>query len=122
MHLVHVRVLLPEERECPEPQDLRDLLRAHAAPEERVDHVSVHPGEEGLVTVGLFVTSDSLVSAEIVALAVAERVVAGEAALLGARIVSCSGALVPEFYDRFLIGAGDDGRIVRVQDQDTGQS
>lgn len=122
MHLVHVRVLMSQECECPGPRNLRDLFRAHCAPEERVDHISIHPGEEGLVTVGFFVTADSMVSAEVVALAVATRVVAGEAALEGARIVGCSGALVPEFYDRLVIGAGHDGRNVRVQDQDTDQS
>ncbi|MFP1628962.1 hypothetical protein ACLB9X_28170 [Streptomyces sp. 5K101] len=118
MHLVHVRVLVPDQ--CPASQELRDLFRARAVPAERVDHISVHPGENGLVTVGFFVTADALRTAEAVALAVAERTVAD--ALRGARVIGCSGALVAEFYDRLVITPGRDGRTMRLPDQDTGQS
>ncbi|MEV7414422.1 hypothetical protein [Streptomyces sp. NPDC089919] len=120
MHLVHVRLVVPGE--CPEGPGLREIFRAHAVPEERLEHISVHPGEGGLVTLGFFVTADSLLAAESVALSVVERAVAGEPALREARLHGCGGALVAEFFDRLVIGPGRDGRTMRVQDQDSGQN
>ncbi|MEU0125189.1 hypothetical protein ABZ114_26515 [Streptomyces albidoflavus] len=120
MYLVHVRVLLPPEAFGPE--GVRDFFRSHALPDEGVEHVSVHGGADGVLTVGFFVQSDALLAAEGVALAVAERAVDREPGFRGARVVGGSGALVAEFYDGMLAAPGHDGRSMRGPDQDSGQS
>lgn len=120
MYLVHVRVLVP-----PEPldtEDVRDSFRSHASPDEGIEHVSVHGGGDGVLTVGFFVQADCLLAAEVMALTVAERTVVREPVLLRASVAGGSGALVAEFYDRMLDVAGRDGRTMRGPDQDSDQN
>ncbi len=117
MYLVHVRVLLP-----PQPLDteeFRDFFRSHAFPGEGVEHVSVHGGTDGVLTVGFYVQADCLTAAECVALTVAERTLVREPVLQRASVAGGSGALVAEFYNRMVDVSARDGRSMRVQDQDS---
>ncbi|MET8505491.1 hypothetical protein ABZV60_12635 [Streptomyces sp. NPDC004787] len=116
MRLVHVRIRLPGGP----PADLGILKAAflsHAAPEDKVGHISLHAGEESQLTVGFFVSAETLTAAETVAYTVALRALAGEAVLRNAYVTSYSAALVPALFDRMLQEPGDGGRNRRRPDE-----
>ncbi|MFC8273659.1 hypothetical protein ACFUJR_14255 [Streptomyces sp. NPDC057271] len=115
MRLVHVRIRLPDT-----PDDLGSLKAAflsHATPEDKVGHISIHPGEGGELTVGFFVSAAALSMAETVAYTVALRTLSGEPVLRHAYVTSYSAALVPAMLDRMLQEQGDGGRNRRRPDE-----
>ncbi|MGX9889630.1 hypothetical protein [Streptomyces sp. NPDC002276] len=115
MYLIHVRISTPHD--FVPPDLLSDLFLVRAVPEDAVDHVSVHTRQPGTVTVGLFVATDSLLSAERIALEVATRTVSTEPTLDDCRVTSCSGALVGLFFDREAgVGGGCNGRTMQLPD------
>ncbi|WP_328769483.1 hypothetical protein [Streptomyces sp. NBC_00286] len=116
MYLIHVRI--NTSHDFVPPERLNQLLLAHAAPEGAVDHVSVHTNQPGIVTLGLFIAAESLLSAERIALEAVTLAVSTEPALNECRITSHSGALVGVFFDREVgAGDGDDGRTMHLPDQ-----
>jgi hypothetical protein len=116
MYLIHVRVSTPFGFVPPEP--LSHLFLAQASPEGAVEHVSVHTEQPGTVTVGLFVTAGSLLSAERISLEVVTRAVNTEPALDDCRVTSCSGALVSTFFDQEAgVCGGDGGRTMQLPDE-----
>ncbi|MGV9878488.1 hypothetical protein [Streptomyces sp. NPDC003006] len=120
MQLVHARVRLAVDP--PEPERLRAIFRSHARRHEGIQHISIHPDADRKLTVGVYVTADSVCEAEDTARVFVTRTLECEYALRGARVAACSAALVPQFYDG-LCGTGDDGgRSMRGPDQDTGQT
>ncbi|MGW0364799.1 hypothetical protein [Streptomyces sp. NPDC002990] len=115
MHLVHVRIRLPNT-----PDDLGSLKAAflsHAAPEDKVGHISIHSGEGCELTAGFFISAAALSTAETVAYTVALRTLGGEPALQHAYVTSYSAALVPAMFDRMLQEQGDEGRNRRRPDE-----
>lgn len=124
MQLIHVRFQTPSDFRV--PGDLSALFRAQAGPGERVDHVSVHPGEDCSLTVGMYVVAGSIVVAERVALTVAQRALSRLPALRGSRITDCAAALVAPYFQALLDAPeavcdapGGDGRSMHLPDQDT---
>lgn len=120
MHLIHVRLHTP--RDFRVPDDLAAQFIAQATSAEGVEHVSVHPGGGQALTVGVYVTAESLLVAEQAALAVSRRSVARVPALRRSRITSCSAAIVGAYFDRLLQCPGGDGRTMRLPDEDTPES
>ncbi|MER6678852.1 hypothetical protein [Streptomyces sp. NPDC000983] len=120
MHLIHVRLHTP--RDFRVPDDLAAQFIAQATSAEGVEHVSVHPGVDQGLTVGLYVVAESLVRAEQAALAVSRRTVARVPALQRSSITSCSAAIVGAYFDSLLGRAGGDGRTMRLPDEDTAES
>ncbi len=94
-------------------------FKSFAAYGERVEHVSVHTAPPEALTVGFYIVAETLSATERVAQSVAERAVRGDARLEGCQVVSCSAALVGEYFDRLLDGAGPDGRFMRGPHEDT---
>ncbi|MDN0194368.1 hypothetical protein [Streptomyces sp. S.PNR 29] len=116
MYLIHVRIATPHN--FVPPEQLSHLFLAQASSEDAIGHVSVHTTQPGTVTVGLFVATHSLLSAERAALEVATRAVSTEPTLDGCRVTSCSGALVGMFFDREAGFSGaDGGRTMQLPDQ-----
>ncbi|HET6354900.1 hypothetical protein [Streptomyces sp.] len=108
MRLVHVRIRLPDT-----PDDLGPLKAAflsHAVPEDKVGHISIHPGDGRELTAGFFVSATTLSAAETVAYTVVLRALGSEPALQHAYVISYSAALVPAMFDRMLQEPGDGGR------------
>ncbi|AVZ71064.1 hypothetical protein SLUN_01155 [Streptomyces lunaelactis] len=115
MRLIHVRIQFPGGLGSPEW--LRRAFLSHAGPEQKVDHISIHPGDEGELTVGFFVTAASLIEAEAISYTVAHRALSHEPALQHARITSYSAAMVPDLFDRMLDEAQTGGRNMRRPDE-----
>ncbi|MEU3566927.1 hypothetical protein AB0E96_00635 [Kitasatospora sp. NPDC036755] len=74
------------------------------------------------MTISFYVATRSLITAERVARTVTERALEREAVLRGSVLLTCSGALVTEYYDRLLELPGRDGRTMRLPLQDSDQS
>ncbi|MEU4890918.1 hypothetical protein AB0B12_05035 [Streptomyces sp. NPDC044780] len=116
MYLVHVRMGTPAGFVLPEQPHRCFIDRALSS--EKVEHASVHSDEPGLVVVGLFLVAESVVAAETTALDVTIRTLAGESAWDGARILSCSVALVADFFNHLINeSSGDGGRSMQLPDQ-----
>ncbi|WNI33648.1 hypothetical protein [Streptomyces sp. ITFR-6] len=108
MRLIHVRIQLPD---TPGAQKLlKDAFLSHMPPEGKVCHISIHPGDGGELTVGLFVNAATVSAAETVAYTAALRVLDSEPALQHGYITSYSAAMVPALFDRMLQEPQDRGR------------
>ncbi|MFE9250591.1 hypothetical protein [Streptomyces sp. NPDC007088] len=108
MRLVHVRIRLPGTPDAPE--SLRAAFLSHAAPEDKVGHISVHLGDRGELTVGFFVSAATVYAAETVAYTAALRALGSEPALEHGYITSYSAALVPALFDWMLQEPEEGGR------------
>jgi hypothetical protein len=85
VYLVHAELLNRKAELCI-PQNLADLLRALAHPDEGVEHVVVHPHPGHGVTVGIYLLSDRLLHAEETAARLCVRAVAEIGPLSGWRV------------------------------------
>lgn len=112
MNLVHVRIQVA--RVTNEYAWLQCALRSHATPQERVDHVSVHPDYGGAVTAGFWISGASVVDSERVAHAITRRAIAGEPRLRDARVLESLATLVPQVLNQLVHEAEDHGRNVRM--------
>lgn len=93
MYLVHARLRAPVGRGA--PPDLAELVRAHAAEADALEHVSVHQTAPDEVTVGVFSLAESLLEAEGRAAGLVGRAVAAEPELDGFAVLSVGATLVP---------------------------
>jgi hypothetical protein len=76
MYLVHAHLLPPPERP-PLPPDAAACTRAHARPEDRLEHACAHPHAEPHPVLGLYVLAESLAQAELYAARLCRRVLSG---------------------------------------------
>ncbi|MFJ4340883.1 hypothetical protein [Streptomyces sp. NPDC088915] len=91
MYLIHVRLRRPVDGE-PAPEAAREIL-ATVAPDDGVEHVTVHHVSGREAVVGLFVRAESLAVAEEAAAAVCSRALSLRPAW-GYVTVSCGAVLV----------------------------
>ncbi|MFD5461596.1 hypothetical protein ACFWIQ_02050 [Kitasatospora sp. NPDC127059] len=105
MYLVHV-ALQPGSPGRPLPHDARELLLAAIRPEDRVEHVVVHPYATPDPVLGLYLLADSLTSAERRASAFCRRALATVPPFAGWRAMTAAAPLVAPFYERLLSGSG----------------
>ncbi|MFE2721609.1 hypothetical protein [Kitasatospora sp. NPDC059327] len=109
MYLVHA-TLRPLAPDGSLPRDVRDLLLAAIRPEDRVEHLVVHPDAVPRPVLGVYLLADSLAEAEHRAAAFCRRALAGTPRLSGWRTAGVAVPLVTPFYERLLFGAdGADG-------------
>ncbi|MFH8477051.1 hypothetical protein [Streptomyces sp. NPDC018000] len=120
MYLVHVRILLAGLEA--QDHELREVFLSHATAADMVEHLSVHPEGDDLLTVGFWIGAPSAVASEKAAYAVARRVLEAEARLRHGRIRSVSCTLVPAVFDQMLQSAQEPGRNVRRTDQASGEA
>ncbi|MFG2429018.1 hypothetical protein [Streptomyces sp. NPDC048590] len=119
MNLVHVRLQLPDG--TTQVEGLKQTLLRHVSAGETVEHISLHPGDEGEVTVGFWVGGASVTGSERIAHAVTLRALEAEPALTRARVTSCSSALVPAVFDEMTRPAQAPGRYMRWTDAEGGE-
>ncbi|MGW2088307.1 hypothetical protein [Streptomyces sp. NPDC001880] len=100
---------------------MKQVFHSQAGPEDMVRHLSVHPEDDGLLTVGFWIGAPSAVASEEAARAVAERALAAEPTLRHSLILGCSCALVPAVFDQMLRSPQDPGRNVRRTNAATGE-
>ncbi|MFK4144028.1 hypothetical protein [Streptomyces sp. NPDC004065] len=93
MYLIHVRLKGPGGTAV--RPDLATIITSCAGKADGLEHVTVHPGAQGDVTLGLFLLADRLAAAEESAARLTERAVAGHPALRGFRVVTAEAVLVP---------------------------
>ncbi|MGW2083858.1 hypothetical protein [Streptomyces sp. NPDC001880] len=108
MNLVHVRIQLAGLLD--QYDWLKRTFRSHAAPEEAVQHISIHPGDGGALTVGFWISAPSALASEQVAYAVTQRTLHAETALSQARVTSYSSTLVPAVFNQMLREPQEPGR------------
>lgn len=118
MRLIHVRIHTPADFVAFDL--ISSVFWSCAAHGEQVEHVSVHPTTTGILTVGFYVVTETVPAAERLARSVAERALRGDDRFRGCRVISCSAALVGEYFDWLLEGA--DGRFMRLPHEDTERS
>ncbi|MFH8386848.1 hypothetical protein ACH4E7_39040 [Kitasatospora sp. NPDC018058] len=119
MYLIHVRLALPDGFAF--PSGLRRRLLGPVSAEATLDHVTLHPAEQGVATLGLFVTAPTLASAEAAARSVGERVLVEHAGLTAAALMDCQAVLVDAFFERLLAARGGGGRTMPPHDWDIGR-
>ncbi|MFJ8882809.1 hypothetical protein ACIRJR_05285 [Streptomyces sp. NPDC102402] len=119
MNLVHVRLQLPDGPT--QFGGLRQMLLRHATADEAVEHISLHPGEDGELTIGFWVGGASVVGSELIAYAITRRTLEAEPALTRARVTSCSSALVPAVFDEMARPEQSPGRYMRWTDAEAGE-
>lgn len=85
MYLVHTELLNRKVDLCI-PQNLADLLRALAHPDDRVEHVVIHPRPGHGVTVGVYLLTERLRDAEETAARLCGRAVDAIGPLPGWRV------------------------------------
>ncbi|MFF2954188.1 hypothetical protein ACFVVU_22955 [Kitasatospora sp. NPDC057965] len=118
MYLIHARIQPPGPAPGPDaplgPGAARALLAA-ALPQERIEHVVVHPadGDDGCdcVVLGVFLLAERLEDAECTVAAFCRRTAEVLPALRGWTLSSVNAPLVAPFYERLLDGSGPAGRI-----------
>ncbi|GGV79692.1 MULTISPECIES: hypothetical protein [Streptomyces] len=93
MYLVHVRLKGPGRTTG--RTDLATIVTSCAGNADGLEHVTVHPGPCGDVTLGLFLLANDLAAAEQSAARVAGQAVSGHPALSEFRVLESQGALVP---------------------------
>ncbi|GAA3220138.1 hypothetical protein MTQ10_08470 [Streptomyces sp. XM83C] len=93
MYLIHVRLKGPDTTAS--RPDLATIITSCAGKADGLEHVAVHPGPEGDVTLGLFLLADRLATAERSAARLTERAVADHPALRGFRVLTAEAVLVP---------------------------
>ncbi len=105
MYLIHVR-LGPPVDDLPLPSGLAQLLQAMSTPEDRVEHVAVHPDALPWPTLGVYLVADCLRDAEERAARLCGRGVTGIPLLRGWRLVNAQAPLVVPFYEQLLSSSG----------------
>lgn len=103
VHLIHVQ--LSTVRSLRVPDGLPEWFLAEGEPADGLEHVSVHPVADGVLTLGFFHTTRRLLDAEAGALRLACEAV-NRGPLGGWRVLSCGGVIVPQYYDTLLDGIG----------------
>ncbi|MEU7058500.1 hypothetical protein [Streptomyces sp. NPDC046197] len=93
MYLIHVRLQGPDG--TADRPDLAAIVTSCAEREDGLEHVTVHKGPRGEVTLGLFLLAGSLAAAEDSAGRLAERAVAHHPDLRGFQVVTAEAVLVP---------------------------
>ncbi|MET8248164.1 hypothetical protein ABZV31_29415 [Streptomyces sp. NPDC005202] len=93
MYLIHVR--LQGSGGTDERPDLATIITSCAEKGDGLEHVAVHPGPSGAVTLGFFLLAASLATAEDSAARLAERAVAHHPDLHGFHVLTAEAVLVP---------------------------
>ncbi|MEV5507225.1 hypothetical protein [Streptomyces orinoci] len=86
MYLVHISLCGPMGVKL--PNGVRELVMAHARPEEGVEHVVAHPHAEPHPVLGLFLRADRLRTAELRAAGVCRRAIERSPELAGWELLS----------------------------------
>ncbi|MEY9944456.1 hypothetical protein [Kitasatospora sp. GAS1066B] len=110
MYLIHAK-LRPPAVGVDLPPRLAALLGAMTVPEDRLEHIAVHPDAVPYPTLGLYLMADSLREAEQRAQRLGRRWVTDVSPLRGWQLVSAEAPLVAPFYDRLLSSSGLGGLI-----------
>jgi hypothetical protein len=105
MYLIHL-VLRPPAPAAVLPPGLAEVFLAAARPEERVEHVSVHPDAQPYPVIGVYLTADHLTAAEECAGRLGRRVLGARPALAGWAQVSAAVPLLAPFFELSLLGPG----------------
>ncbi|GAA2774750.1 MULTISPECIES: hypothetical protein [Kitasatospora] len=95
MYLIHATLRLAPGTGVPD--DLGPRMRALAAPQDRLEHVSVHAGARPDPVVGLYLVADSLHDAEARARTLCLRTVAELPGLAGAEVALVGAPLITEY-------------------------
>ncbi|GHD30726.1 hypothetical protein [Streptomyces galbus] len=95
MYLVHARLAMPADADM--PPDVREAVRRALRPEDRVEHLAVHPRAPWL-TLGFFVLADALGEAEAHAERVCRRLLSAVPQLGAARLVGVGVPLISEAF------------------------
>ncbi|MFE3514575.1 hypothetical protein [Streptomyces sp. NPDC059166] len=119
MNLVHVRLQLPDG--TTQVPGLKQTLLRHVSAGETVEHISLHPGDDGELTIGFWVGGAGVVGSERIAYAITLRALEAEPGLARARVTSCSSALVPAVFDEMARPAPAPGRYMRWTDAEGGE-
>ena len=93
MHLIHVRLQGPDD--TADRPDTAAIISACAEKADGLEHVTVHQGQSGELTVGLFMLAGSLAEAEHHARRLTARAVADHPDLHGFHVLTAEGVLVP---------------------------
>ncbi|MGW2378220.1 hypothetical protein [Kitasatospora sp. NPDC001683] len=105
MYLVHA-ALRPVSPGRPLPLDARELLLAAVRPEDRVEHLVVHPDAVPDPVLGVYLVAGSLTEAESRTAAFCRRVLAAVPQLAGWKAAGVAAPLVVPFYERLLSAPG----------------
>ncbi|WP_344459830.1 hypothetical protein [Kitasatospora kazusensis] len=105
MYLIHAR-LRPPIPGRPLPGRLAALLWAMSVPEDRIEHIAVHPKAVPYPTLGLYLQADRLGEAEERAAQLCGRWVTGISLLQGWQPVDAQAPLVVPFYEQLLSSSG----------------
>ncbi|GHG73609.1 hypothetical protein [Streptomyces griseocarneus] len=97
MYLVHVALRGRSGAEL--PADARDVVLAHALPQDGVEHVVIHPHAVPCPVVGVYLLADRLETAEFRAERVCRRALASPSALDGWELVNAQVPLM-DVYER----------------------
>lgn len=109
MYLVHI--VLAAAAATALPDRVRELIGAAALPDERVEHVAVHPQGPGRLVVGVYLLADRLEEAEHRAAALCRRVLEASPEFQGWWLASAGVPLVAPFYEQLVSSSGLGGRI-----------
>ncbi|MET8629492.1 hypothetical protein ABZW30_38130 [Kitasatospora sp. NPDC004669] len=109
MYLVHA-ALQPVSPGRSLPFDARELLLAAVRPEDRIEHLVVHPGAVPDPVLGVYLLVDSLAEAEGRTAAFCRRALAAVPQFAGWKATKLAVPLVVPFYDRLLSAAAGPGR------------
>ncbi|MBD0710402.1 MULTISPECIES: hypothetical protein [unclassified Streptomyces] len=109
MYLVHV-TLQPGSPGLFLPRDTRELLWAAAHPEDRIEHVVVHPDAVPAPMLGVYVLADSLASAERQTFAFCRRALEAAPQLALWTAGAAAASFVALFYERLLSAPDAPGR------------
>ncbi|MEU9047758.1 MULTISPECIES: hypothetical protein [unclassified Kitasatospora] len=109
MYLVHA-ALQPVPPGRPLPGDARELLWAAVRPEDRVEHVVVHPDAVPDPVLGVYVLAESLASAEHRASEFCRRALVAVPEFAGWKAMKAAAPLVTPFYERLLSAPAGPGR------------
>lgn len=93
MFLIHAR--LTADGQAALPDEVADIVRQCARPEDRLEHVSPHPEALPGPVLGLYLLSSTLEEAELAAVSVCMRALETSQRLRGFRLLACDPAPVP---------------------------
>ncbi len=109
MYLIHV-ALRPTTPTAVLPRTAGDLLLAVALPDERIEHVVLHPCASPCPVLGVYLLADCIEDAEERATEFCRRALAALPALAGWEPGSAEVPLVGPFYEGLLSASGLTGR------------
>ncbi|BBC34922.1 hypothetical protein SGFS_062160 [Streptomyces graminofaciens] len=98
MYLVHAHLELPSAGQL--PCGAKDMIRAAAEADDRVEHVSVHPRSPSRLTLGIYLLAACLEEAEQRAARVSRRLSRDVPVLRGARLLDAAVPLMPLAFER----------------------